>query len=63
MVSDSHKIAVQLCLDVQAYAAELARVGVDAATLSEYAELQEAARPEAAVVEATARTDADGEQA
>ena len=49
-VSDSHKICVQLCLDVQAFAAQLAAVGVDAAGLPEYATLQEAVRPEEGLV-------------
>ena len=45
-MSDSHKIGVQLCLDVQSYAAELAAVGVEAAGLPEYASLQEVVRPQ-----------------
>ena len=44
-VSDSHKVCVQLCLDVQAFGTELAAVGVQARTLPEYAALQEAVVP------------------
>jgi hypothetical protein len=50
--SDAHKIHTQLCLDVQAYGAELARVGVNASTLGAYTALQEAVRPEEALVAA-----------
>ena len=50
VMSDAHKICVQLCLDVQAYAEELAKVGVDAASLGSYAALQEAVRPEEALI-------------
>jgi hypothetical protein len=50
-VSDAHKIGIQMVLDVQAYAGELERVGVSASGLGEYAELQEAVRPEDALVD------------
>ena len=49
-VSDSHKICVQLCLDVHAFASELEDVGVSAKELPEYAQLQEAVRPDEGVV-------------
>ena len=49
-VSDSHKICVQLCLDVHAFASELEAVGVSAKELPEYAQLQEAVRPDEGVV-------------
>ena len=63
-VTDSHKICVQLCLDVQAYASELQAVGVSAAALKAFATLQEAVRPDAdlqeAVRPATARVESHG---
>ena len=43
--SDADKIATQMCLDVQAYSAQLRTAGVDPSALAEYAELQEAVRP------------------
>lgn len=54
-VSDSQKIAVQLMLDVQAYARELERAAVDPSTLPSYATLAEAVRPEEAMVANAAR--------
>ena len=44
-VSDSHKICVQMCLDVQAYGEELAAVGVSPLSLSAFAKLQDEVRP------------------
>ena len=51
-MSDSQKICVQLCLDVQAFASELSKVGIDAADIDDYASLQEAVRPDAGLLEA-----------
>ena len=45
-VSDAHKINVQLCLDVHAFAAQLRLVGVNPHASASYAELAEAVRPE-----------------
>ena len=44
-VSDSYKICVQMCLDVQAYGEELAAVGVPPLSLSAFAKLQDEVRP------------------
>ena len=44
-VSDSYKICVQMCLDVQAYGEELAAVGVSPLSLSAFAKLQDEVRP------------------
>ena len=49
--SDLHKISLQLCLDAVAYGDELRRLGVEAAGLAEYVELQEAVRPSDGVLE------------
>jgi hypothetical protein len=44
-VSDSYKICVQMCLDVQAFGEELAAVGVPPLSLSAFAKLQDEVRP------------------
>ena len=49
-LSDSHKICVQLCLDVAAFGAQLSGLGVDAATLPTFQQLQEAVRPDDALL-------------
>ena len=45
-MSDSHKIAVQLCLDVAAFAHELRGVGVEPGALEAYGRLQEQVTPD-----------------
>mgnify|MGYP001982050994 CR=1 FL=1 len=45
--SDSHKISVQLFLDVGAFGQQLGELGVEIAELPEYAQLQAAVRPKA----------------
>ena len=52
-VSDSHKIRMQLCLDVAAFGAELSAVGVEAESLTEFQELQDAVRPDASLLQAS----------
>ena len=44
-VTDSHKICVQLCLDVQAFGEELAAVGVPPQDLAAFGQLQDEVRP------------------
>ena len=49
-LSDSHKICVQLCLDVAAFGSQLSGLGVDAAALPTFQQLQEAVRPDDALL-------------
>ena len=45
-LTDSHKICVQLCLDVAGFGAQLQELGVEAAALPAYQQLQETVRPD-----------------
>ena len=45
-LTDSHKICVQLCLDVAGLGAQLEELGVAAAALPAYQQLQETVRPD-----------------
>ena len=59
LVSDSHKISVQLCLDVQAFGRELATVGVEAWAMAEFALLQDTVGTDATVPTGYGLTHAD----
>ena len=45
-LTDSRKICVQLCLDVAGFGAQLQELGVEAAALPAYQQLQETVRPD-----------------
>lgn len=51
-VSDSGKICMQMCLDVQAYGEELHAVGVAAGSIEAYLRLQDAVRPDEQLLKA-----------
>ena len=52
-LNDSHKICVQLCLDVAAFGEQVGAMGVEVATLDAFAELQQTVRPDEALLAAT----------
>ena len=54
--SDSDKIRAQLCLDVAAYGAQLAALGVSAESIGAFEQLRQAVRPDAGLMRAEGLT-------
>ena len=52
-LNDSHKICVQLCLDVAAFGEQVGAMGVEVATLDAFAQLQQTVRPDEALLAAS----------